>query len=322
MTKAKTYERIDYKKIINKYSTILILLFMVILMTLLRPERFFAAANLKNILRQMSVIGVLSMGVSLCIITGGTDLSGGSNIALSACVVGLLVQKTGNIPIPIAILIAIIVGAFIGLLNGLVVSYCNVAPFIATLGMDQVARGLALLITNGQPVANFRPKFEFLGVGSLLGIPIPVIIFLILAVFVYLLLHRSRFGSHIYAIGGSEMAALVSGINTKKSKTLVYVTAGILAAIAGVMLAARTCAALSSYGEGYNMDAITCAVIGGVSFSGGKGSVGGIIVGILILGILTNGMTMMMVDPNWQNIAKGVVILIAVIIDQTKERRT
>lgn len=321
MEKSKKTGGFNVKQFVSKYSTVLILVFMVLVMTVLKPDRFFSPANLKNILRQMSVIGVLAMGVSLCIITGGTDLSGGSNIALSACLVGLLVQRSSSMPIPVAIVITLLVGALIGFLNGFIISYFRVAPFIATLGVDQIARGTALLVTGGQPVSSFKPEFEALGTENFLGIPIMVYMFLAVAVITYIVLQKSKFGSHIYAIGGNATAALVSGINVKRSRTIVYVIAGIMASFAGIMLAARTNAALSSYGEGYNMDAITCAVIGGVSFAGGRGSVPGILIGVLILGILTNGMTMMMVDPNWQNIAKGVVILLAVIVDQLKEKR-
>ena len=197
-------------------------------------------------------------------------------------------------------------------------AYGNVPPFITTLAVQLAARGLAQLYTNGKPVTNFPKSFLYLGGGSFIGIPIPILIFALMAVITFIILHKTKFGSYTYAIGGNIQAAVVSGIKVKVVTTMIYGYAGFMSALGGIILAARSTSALPSYGSGYEMDAITCAVIGGVSMSGGIGKVQKIVIGIIIVGILSNGMTMLMIDANWQTVVKGMVILLAVLCDQKK----
>ena len=183
------------------------------------------------------------------------------------------------------------------------------------------AEGTVLIVTDGLPVSGYIESFKYIGNGYFIGIPIPAIIFIVITVIVHLLLHKTKFGSYVFAIGGNEIAAAVSGINVERIKTLVYVLSGVMASCAGMLLAARTGTALPSYGDGYDLDAITCAIIGGTSFSGGKGNIPGILCGILIVGILVNGMTMMQISSYWQTIVKGMVILVAVLLDQGRGHR-
>ena len=215
-------------------------------------------------------------------------------------------------------MIGLTVGLLCGIFSGIMTAYGNVPPFITTLAVQLAARGLAQLYTNGKPVTNFPKSFLYLGGGSFIGIPIPILIFALMAVITFIILHKTKFGSYTYAIGGNIQAAVVSGIKVKVVTTMIYGYAGFMSALGGIILAARSTSALPSYGSGYEMDAITCAVIGGVSMSGGIGKVQKIVIGIIIVGILSNGMTMLMIDANWQTVVKGMVILLAVLFDQKK----
>ena len=187
--------------------------------------------------------------------------------------------------------------------------------------MMSVARGLALIISDGKPIGDFTDSFKFIGEGSFLGIPMPVVVFIIFAIITYTLLHKTKFGTYVYAIGGNENAAVVSGINVKLNLMLIYSLAGAMTATGGIVLAARTNSGQPGVGIGYDMDAITCAIIGGSSFSGGVGTITGTVVGAMIMGILTNGMTMLQINPNIQMIVKGCVIVGAVLIDESKSRK-
>jgi len=215
----------------------------------------------------------------------------------------------------------LLVGGLAGVANGVIVSYGKVPPFIATLGMMSMARGAAMLLSGGRPIGNFTSSFKFLGGGVIGGfLPVPVIIFAVCALLAFIILHRSKLGTYIYAIGGNENAARVSGISVNKILVLVYMLAGITYGIAAIVLTARQESGVPSAGVGYDMEAITCAIIGGSSFSGGIGTIGGTVVGALIMGILANGMTMLRVNPNWQTVIKGAVIIAAVLFDMRKNR--
>lgn len=310
----------------DKYAIYVILLLMIVVMAILKPDNFPKLNNFTNIMRQMTPIGIMALGVTFCIITTGTDLSGGSVLALCSVVAAHMAHPLADgsgavYPLAVTIGMTLAVGGLAGLINGVVISYGKVPPFIATLGMMSVARGAAMLLSGGRPIGNFTESFKSLGGGVVGGfLPVPVIIFAVCALLAYIILHRSKFGTYIYAIGGNENAARVSGISVNKMLVLVYMLAGITYGIAAVVLTARQESGVPSAGIGYDMEAITCAIIGGSSFSGGIGTIGGTVVGALIMGVLANGMTMLRVNPNWQTVVKGAVIIAAVLLDMRKNR--
>lgn len=315
----------NFSKFLDKYAIYLILLLMIIVMSILKPNNFPKMNNFTNILRQMTPIGIMALGVTFCIITAGTDLSGGSVLALCSVVAAHLAhpgpEGSGVYPLLVTVLATMAVGGLAGMANGVVISYGKVPPFIATLGMMSIARGAAMLLSGGRPIGNFTESFKFLGGGMVWDfLPVPVIIFAVCAVAAYIILHRSKFGTYVYATGGNENAAKVSGIAVNKILVLVYVLAGMMYGIAAIVLTARQESGVPSVGLGYDMEAITCAIIGGSSFSGGIGTICGTVVGALIMGILANGMTMMQVNPNWQTVVKGGVIVAAVLFDMRKQR--
>lgn len=322
-------DRVQKEKIssfFDKYAIYMILLLMIVIMSILKPDNFPKLNNFTNIMRQMTPIGIMALGVTFCIITAGTDLSGGSVLALCSVVAAHLAHPaasgTGGVyPLFVTIIATMLIGGLAGMINGVVISYGKVPPFIATLGMMSMARGVAMLLSDGRPIGNFTESFKFLGGGIVGGfLPVPVLIFAICAVISYIVLHHSKFGTYVYATGGNENAARVSGIGVNKVLVMVYVLAGMMYAIAAIVLTARQESGVPSVGVGYDMEAITCAIIGGSSFSGGIGTIGGTVVGALIMGVLANGMTMLRVNPNWQTVVKGAVIVAAVLFDMRKNR--
>ncbi|MGI6181343.1 MAG: ABC transporter permease [Agathobaculum sp.] len=304
------------QSIVKEHSAFFILLALILAMSLLRGDAFLKTTNLVNIVRQQSVIGIIALGIMFPIVSGGTDLSGGSVVALCSVFAALSVKA--ELPIPVVFVIATAIGALTGVINGFFIAYGNVPPFIATLGMMSIARGAALLITDSKNINGFYSSFERIGKDSFLGVPIAAWIFFLMAVLIYILLERTKYGTSIYAIGGNATAARVSGINVAFCKFMAYVTAGACTGIAAVVLTSRMRSGNPSVGVAYEMDAITCVILGGASFSGGSGKVINTVFGALILGILVNGMTMLRIDSNLQNVVKGAVIVIAVFLDSRK----
>jgi ribose/xylose/arabinose/galactoside ABC-type transport system permease subunit len=314
------------KLLVNKYGIFFILLGMIVIMSILKPQNFPTWPNAKNVLRQMTTVGIMAIGVTFPIITGGTDISGGSVLAMCSVIAAHFAHPgvdgvSGQYPLIVPILITLLAGVVVGIINGVVIGYGNVPPFIATLGMLSIARGIAMLLSDGRPIGNFTKTFNFIGGGSIFEqIPTPIIVFILCGVIGYIILHRTRFGTYVYAIGGNANAALVSGINVKLVTTSVYVLAGAFNAIAAIIITSRQQSGQPGVGVAYEMDAITCAVIGGASLAGGVGNILGTLIGAVIVGVLTNGMTMMQVDPNWQLVVKGTIIVAAVLIDMRKHR--
>ncbi|MCF6334941.1 MAG: ABC transporter permease [Spirochaetales bacterium] len=293
------------------YGYLFILGFLIIISTILSPV-FLTSGNIMNILRQMSITVIIAYGVTMIIISGMIDLSSGSVVALSGVIGTSAFVMTGS---PwVGLIVGILVGAGTGLFNGTVITVFNLPPFIVTLAMMTVARGLALLYTGGYPIIDID-AFTTFGKGFFLGIPIPVIIMLLVFVGVVILTKRTRFGRYIFAIGGNEEAAIASGINVKRMKIMVFTLNGALVGLAGVILMSRINSGQPAAGLMYELDAITMAVIGGTSLSGGIGSITGTLVGGLIVGILKNILNLTNVSPYWQQILKGLIILIAVIMD-------
>jgi ribose transport system permease protein len=288
-------------------------------------DKFLTMDNGWNVLRQISVNICISVGMTLIVLTAGIDLSVGSVLALCGAITAGLLKNGIKMPsadlfigftLLGALLAGIIAGALLGLFNGFVITKFKVPPFVGTLAMLTIARGLTMLWTQGHPISNLGSSFAVIGTGWLLGIPVPVWIagwVVLIAVFIT---RQTRLGRYIYAIGGNENAAILSGISINKVKLIVYSIAGALAAVGGIMVTSRLDSAQPNAGTGYELDAIAAVVIGGTSLSGGKGSIGGTVMGAVIIGVLNNGLVLLNVSPFWQQVVKGAVILIAVIIDK------
>jgi inositol transport system permease protein len=315
--------------IISKYGIFLIFAVMVLGASLLSPA-FLSSTNLINIVRQMSVVGLIALGVTGIIVSAGIDLSSGSVVGLTAVVAASLAQSPDNssafypglhLPLIVSVVAACLVGALVGLINGSLIAKTRIPPFIATLGTFTAIRGVANLYTSGRPISDLTDDYDFIGQGDVFGVPVPIIILVVMAVVTHILYAHTKFGKYIYAIGGNEQAARVSGINAARYKMLIYVYAGFLAGLAGVVVSSRIGSGQPGLGVGYELDAIAAAVIGGTSLSaGGIGTVAGTIVGALIIGVLNNTLDLMNVSAFWQQIVKGCIIVGAVILDQLKQR--
>ncbi len=312
---------------LKTYGIFLILILMCLILSILSPA-FMSMGNVLNIIRQISVIGLIAFGVTMCIITTGIDLSSGSVLALAAVVAASLAQQPDwaarmypnlpALPVIVPIFAGLAVGALCGFINGALIAKTGIPPFIATLGMMTAARGMALLYAQGRPISTLTDDYNFIGQGVVLGIPFPVLILLFMAFVSRLLLKHTKFGKYTYAIGGNENAAIVSGVNIDKYKILIYTYAGMLAGLAGVVLSSRISSGQPGLGNSYELDAIASAVIGGTSLSGGIGTIPGTIVGALIIGVMNNGLTLLNVQAYTQLIVKGVIIVGAVILDVRK----
>lgn len=316
------------KPFVRKYAIVLIFLGLVGSLSILSPA-FLQLENLLNVVRQVSVIGLLAIGVTVVIISLGIDLSLGSVLALSSVVAASLAQRPDwenamypglSLPVLVAFGAGLGVGALCGLINGLLIAGFRIPPFIATLGMMTAARGVALIYSNGRPISTLTDEFNFIGQGYILGMPVPIIILVLVAVGAHLMLNNTRFGRYVYAIGGNEQAARVSGLNLARTKIMIYVVAGLLAGLGGLVLSARISSGQPTLGVGAELAAIAAAVIGGTSFVGGIGTVWGTVVGALLIGTMTNGMVLLNVSPFMQQVVAGVVIVVAVIIDERKNR--
>lgn len=313
-----------------KGRTLIVLAILVVFFSFATPT-FLTASSLLLIAKHVALYGILGIGMTYVIITGGIDLSVGSIVGLSGMIAGGLINKglTLNMigyriyfSVPMIVLITIICGAIIGIINGLVITKFNVAPFIATLGMMYIARGFAMLSSNGATFSNITGKealgntgFEFFG-RSIGIVPVGAIILAMIAIIASVILKKTPFGWHILAIGGNEKAAKLSGIKVDKAKILVYLFSGVCSAIVGIITASQLVAAHPASGESWEMNAIAATVLGGTSMSGGVGTIGGTIIGAFVIGVINDGLVMCGVSEFWQMVIKGLVIIFAVIIDQ------
>lgn len=323
-------KQFNLRSFVNKWGIFLIFIGMCILISILTINNgvsvFLKFRNIVNVLRQSSVIGIIALGVTFIIITGGIDLSSGSLMALIGCVSALVARDMYNLPVILPIIVALAMGLTAGGINGALIAKFGIPPFIATLGMMVSARGVGYLITGGRPIDNLSKTYQFIGQGSIFEygqnffIPIPVIIFLVMALIAHFLLSRTRFGKNTYALGGNEQAAYICGVNVRRQKIFVYAWAGFLTSIAAIVLTSRVSAGQPSAGNMYELDAIASAVIGGTSLQGGIGTIGGTVVGTLIIGVMNNGLDLLGVSSYWQQILKGVIIVGAVIIDTMRNR--
>jgi len=303
----------------RQLGTLAGLVVLVIVLAVLSPY-FLTPGNLLTVLEQTAINAIIAVGMTFVIISAGIDLAVGSVLALSGIVLGLLLKA--GVPVPLAILLALAAGSVCGLVNGLLITLGRLPPFIATLGMMSVARGAALLLTDGRPVSGFAGGFRVLATGELFHIPAPALIMLAVYLAGHFLLTRTRFGLYTYSMGGNEQATHLAGINVTVHKTAIYVFSGLTSAVAAVVLTARLNSAQPIAGIAYELDAIAATVIGGTSLMGGKGTLVGTLIGALIMGVLKNGLNLLSVSSFLQQIIIGSVIIAAVLFDTlVKQRR-
>jgi ribose transport system permease protein len=291
---------------------------LVILITGFQPN-FINSGNLFLVSRQIALTAIIALGVLFVILTGGIDLSVGSTVGLSGFLCGLA-MAAGLHPL-VAIVVGLLTGAIVGAVNGAIVAFVGVTPFIVTLGMLGVARGAVLVLKHGDSVREISKGFIAVGNGSVFGISVPVVILIIIAIVCFLVLGRSVFGRQVFAIGGNEKAAALSGINTRAVKFLTYVLSGVLSAVTGILFVARFQSAQADAGKGMELDAIAAAVIGGTSLMGGEGSVAGVLLGAIIMGVIRNGLVLMQVSSYWQELIIGTIIVLAAILDVIRSRK-
>jgi ribose/xylose/arabinose/galactoside ABC-type transport system permease subunit len=301
------------KKLRGRYGLIIALVLAVVVLAILRPH-FLSSANLLNVIRQISINGILAVGVTFVLLTAGVDLSLGSVVALAG-VLAAHFAHPGDYPLLVPVSIGILAGVACGAINGTVVTLGRVAPFIATLGMMTVARGLALVASDGRPVSNMSPAMKALA-GDIGVIPIPALILAVVAFGAWAVLTFTRIGRHIYAVGGNEQAARAAGIHVGRVKMFAYTICGALTGLAGVVLASRITTGQPNAGVAYELDAIAAVVIGGTSLSGGIGTIGGTILGALLMGVIGNGLDLLNVSAYYQQIVKGLIIVGAVWLDR------
>ncbi|MBR2825030.1 MAG: beta-methylgalactoside transporter [Solobacterium sp.] len=316
-----------------KSNPIVIMLVIVSLAVGFTTNNFFSWANLGNLISNTAVRFIIALGVSGCLITKGTDLSAGRQVGLAACLAGILVQRAdysgrlyANLPemnMFVALIIVVIIGALLGAFNGLIISRLKVPPFITTLGTQTIVYGACLVLTDAQPIGGFQKLYTQLvtgRIGNVNGFHLPYLLFVavIVGLFFYFLYNSTRHGKYMYAIGGNEIAAEVSGVNTKKSLMLIYITAGMMYAFAGWLLAAKSGGASSGMGQGYELEAIAGCTIGGVSTTGGIGTVPGVLVGVLVFELLKIVLQFLGVNPYYNYIVQGIVIIVAVALDIRK----
>lgn len=301
----------------QQLGVVFVIVLMIIALSIFSPV-FLSGRNILNVLQQVSTLGIVSMGMTVLMISGGIDLSVGATISVVACVVSKMLK--GGMPVSVSILTGFVLGAFIAGINGSLAAYTRAAPFIITLGTMTMLQGVAVLITKGFPVTNLGPRFEFLGMGSILRIPLIVLLFFVVTLFCFVILRYLRVGRTAYAIGGNEQTAYLAGIRVRRNKIVFYLICGLLTALAAMVLAARVSSAQATMGNGFELRSIGAVVIGGTPLTGGRGNVIGTLTGVLLLGIIANGLNLLHVDPAWQYIATGGVIVLAVLIQEKRSR--
>ncbi|SIO18386.1 ribose ABC transporter membrane protein /monosaccharide ABC transporter membrane protein, CUT2 family [Carnobacterium alterfunditum] len=314
----KTKKR-NPKDYMGKLGPLLALVVLVILVTVVNPG-FISPNNLLNLLRQVSTNALIAFGMTFVIITGGIDLSVGSTLALSSALMAGAIAS-GLDPI-LAMVLSLFAGTAFGAVNGLLITKGKMAPFIATLATMTIYRGLTLVYTNGNPITGIGDSFifKFVGRGYLFGIPFPVVLMIISFILLYILLHKMTFGRKTFAIGGNEKAAFIAGIKNDRIKTGIYAISGLMASLAGIIITSRLDSAQPTAGTSYEMDAIASVVLGGTSLSGGRGRLVGTLIGALIIGTLNNGMNLLGISSFYQQVVKGIVIIIAVLLDRKNKK--
>ena len=315
--------RIDAIGWLRRYGTTLFLAVLIVFFTS-QNERFISLRNLTNILTEGSIYGIIAVGMTFVILTAGVDLAVGSLLAFAgmagATVAGLL-GADFSLSWMVALSSAIMVGAAAGYLQGKAVTWLRIPPFIVTLGGMTIWRGATLILHDGAPISGFDLRYRWWGTGTILHVPVPVALFVIVAALGYIVQRYTRYGRHVYAVGGNPEAARLNGLNVTAIVTSVYVIVGVLSGLAGFLQSARLGAAEATAGTGYELRVIASVVIGGASLSGGRGGIGGTIIGALLIGVLTNGLVIMHVSSYWQQVVIGLIIVAAVAFDTFAKAR-
>ncbi len=312
--------RLGAGQALSRYGIVIAFFALCVALSLLNPY-FLTPRNIGNVLRQASINGILAIGQTFVILTGGIDLSVGSLLALCGLLGSMIVTGADPGSPAVAILLGVGAGLGLGMVNGLVVAHLRVPAFVATLGMLSVARGLTFISNDGMPVPNLAPSFLQLGQGVVSGVPVPVILFAATVLVAWVALRFTTYGRYVYAVGGNERSARTSGVNTRRIVFSVYAVSGALAGLSGMVLAARTTSALPQAGVSYELDAIAAVVIGGTSLTGGVGSPVGTLFGALIIAVISNGLDLMGVSSYYQQVIKGVIIVLAVLLDTSRRVR-
>lgn len=304
---------------LGKYGMGIILIGMVIIIAIMKPM-FIKPGNLLNIFTQISINGLIAYGMCLAITTGGIDLTVGAQLALVSCVLGQLVGVRGWNLVP-ACIVAVACAGFFGFINGVLISKFDMFPFVVTLSTQLIVRSIAQIISEGKAVSMATEGFKSIYSGKFGPIPRPIIYLAIVVVIMYIIMHWTRFGRYVYAVGGNMNAAIASGVSVFWTKTLCYTISGVLAGLAGIIFTSKTGSAQSNIGIGYETDAVAACVLGGVSMSGGIATAPGVLLGAIIIGCIYNGMNFMRIDSYWQSLAKGAVIIGAVMLDMVMNKK-
>jgi len=308
------------RSINDNYNILYVLIGLFVILSFAATDVFLTPTNLFNVLRQVSMVSIVSVGIFFTLVGGGIDLSCGTAAGFVGIFFSDLIVNKGVNPYA-AIVLGVGMGALVGLVNGTLISYCHLAPFIATVGTMSICQGLSLLWTNSYPVLDLPASIEYIGRGWLFGVPFPLYLVLIVYIAAFIVTSKTKYGRYLYCAGGNAEAAYLSGIDVKKVQFLSYVICGALTAVASIILCGRLDSAQPANGASWDFDAITACVLGGTSLAGGKGNILGALLGALFVGILGNGMTLLGVNSNVQTIAKGVVLVIAVWIDTARNLR-
>lgn len=309
----------EARMFMGKYGIGLILLLMMVIISIMRPI-FISKNNLVNVASQISINAMISFGMSLAITTGGIDLSVGAQIALVSCLLGQLIQVRG-MSIFASLIIAVLVSTMWGFINGYLISKFKMFPFVVTLSTQLIIRGLSQVVSGGQAVPITDDGFKSIYSSTIGSVPFPIVVMIIVAVLMYILIHWTKFGRYVLAVGDNEHATIASGVSSVKIKTLVYALSGLLAGIAGILLTAKTASAQANFGIGYETDAVAASVLGGTSFTGGITTVPGVMMGIFIIGFIYNGMNLIGIGSFYQLITKGTIIIVAVLLDMRMNKR-
>jgi ribose/xylose/arabinose/galactoside ABC-type transport system permease subunit len=309
-------EKILNKRVLETYSLILIVLALFVVLSIV-TRTFLTASNLLNVLRQIAINGILAIGMTFVVLTGGIDLSVGSIVAFCGIVAAGLIRDAA-LPVFPVIVISLLIGLVMGVFNGYFVAYWNAAPFVVTLSLMTIARGMTFVFSKGKPISPLTAEFLNIGRGSIFGLPIPALLLLLVFVTGFIVLKYFSIGRYIYAVGGNENSATVSGINVRLVKVFAYAVSGCLCGLVAIILTSRVSAGMPQAAQSYELDAIAATVIGGTSLSGGRGRLWGTMLGALLLGIVSNGLDLLNVSSFYQQIVKGVIILGAILIDSKR----
>ena len=308
----------QYINRLRQYGIFVVFIIICLILSLISPQ-FLTVSNWTIIITQASINALLAFGVTFVIITGGIDLSLGSMVAVTGVTAAMLAHPD-TFPVVLPILAGLLAGLLMGIFNGFIITKSKIAPFIVTLGTMTIGRGLALILSKGRPISNLSDSFNFIGGGNIFGIPFPIIVLILVFIICSIILKKTLLGRYIYAIGGNEQASRASGINVNRVKMAVYSISGLLAGLAGILLTSRITTGQPNAGAGFELDAIAAAVIGGTSTSGGTGTMTGTLIGVLLIGVINNGLDLLNVTSYYQQVVMGTIIIGAVVLDSWNQK--